>query len=110
MKRLLLSVLVLAGCSTASEVSPDTSDSLSISGPAAAANRAEVPVPLNVTCPRSGKPVAADSLTEYRGYVVGFCNTHCRDDFAANVDERPDDTSFFDAAIAAFESASARLP
>jgi hypothetical protein len=59
--------------------------------------------PINAVCPRSGKPVAADSMTEYRGYVVGFCNTHCRDDFAANVTERPDDTSVFDAAIAALQ-------
>ena len=55
--------------------------------------------PVNDTCPRSGKPVAADSLTEYRGHVVGFCNTHCRDDFVANTAERPADRAFFDARI-----------
>ena len=34
---------------------------------------------VNETCPWSGKPIAADSLTEYRGAVVGFCNPGCRD-------------------------------
>ena len=34
---------------------------------------------VNETCPWSGKPVSADSLTLYRGKVVGFCNTGCRD-------------------------------
>ncbi|MFL5153854.1 MAG: glutathione S-transferase, partial [Microvirga sp.] len=29
---------------------------------------------VNETCPWSGKPIAADSLTLYRGAVVGFCN------------------------------------
>jgi hypothetical protein len=36
---------------------------------------------INAVCPWSGKPVAADSLTLYRGSVVGFCNTGCRDKF-----------------------------
>lgn len=36
---------------------------------------------VNETCPWSGKPVSADSLTLYRGRVVGFCNTGCRDKF-----------------------------
>lgn len=36
---------------------------------------------INTTCPWSGKPVAADSLTLYRGQVVGFCNRGCRDKF-----------------------------
>ncbi len=34
---------------------------------------------VNEVCPWSGKPVAADSLTLYRGSVVGFCNPGCRD-------------------------------
>ena len=55
--------------------------------------------PLNEHCPRSGEPVAADSLTRYRGVVVGFCNPHCRDDFAANVAARPRDRAFFDALL-----------
>ena len=38
---------------------------------------------VNDTCPWSGKPVSADSLTRYRGQVVGFCNTGCRDKFEA---------------------------
>jgi hypothetical protein len=36
---------------------------------------------INETCPWSGKPIAADSLTEYHGAVVGFCNPGCRDKF-----------------------------
>ncbi len=36
---------------------------------------------INDTCPWSGKPVSADSLTLYRGKVVGFCNPGCRDKF-----------------------------
>ena len=38
---------------------------------------------VNASCPWSGKPVSADSLTLYRGKVVGFCNTGCRDKFEA---------------------------
>ena len=38
---------------------------------------------VNETCPWSGKPIAADSLTRYAGAVVGFCNPGCRDKFAA---------------------------
>lgn len=36
---------------------------------------------INDVCPWSGKPVSADSLTRYKGKVVGFCNTGCRDKF-----------------------------
>ncbi|HEX8735259.1 MAG TPA: hypothetical protein VF721_08065 [Pyrinomonadaceae bacterium] len=59
--------------------------------------------PINKYCPRSGKPVVDDSLSNYRGFVVGFCNQHCRDDFQANVSERPKDTIYFDAVIKEFE-------
>ena len=38
---------------------------------------------VNDTCPWSGKPVSADSLTLYRGHVVGFCNPGCSDKFDA---------------------------
>lgn len=37
---------------------------------------------VNATCPWSGKPITADSLTRYAGAVVGFCNPGCRDKFA----------------------------
>ena len=47
---------------------------------------------VNQTCPWSGKPVAADALTRYRGHVVAFCNPGCRDKFEAA-------TAAFDAAI-----------
>ena len=36
---------------------------------------------VNEICPWSGDPVSPDSLTLYRGKVVGFCNTGCRDKF-----------------------------
>jgi hypothetical protein len=41
---------------------------------------------VNDNCPWSGKPVQADSLTLYRGRVVGFCNPGCRDKFEAAVE------------------------
>ena len=47
---------------------------------------------VNQLCPWSGKPVSADSLTHYRGAVVGFCNPGCKDKFEAA-------TKTFDAAI-----------
>jgi hypothetical protein len=59
--------------------------------------------PINKYCPRSGNPVAADSLAAYHGFVVGFCNQHCRDDFQANVTTRPNDTIYFDAVIKELE-------
>lgn len=40
---------------------------------------------INETCPWSGKPIAADSLTLYRDAVVGFCNPGCRDQFEGAV-------------------------
>jgi len=36
---------------------------------------------VNDVCPWSGKPVSADSLTLYKGKVVGFCNPGCREKF-----------------------------
>ena len=36
---------------------------------------------INEICPWSGEPVQADSLTEFDGHVVGFCNPGCRDKF-----------------------------
>jgi hypothetical protein len=36
---------------------------------------------VNTICPWSGKPISPDSLTRYRGEVVGFCNPGCRDKF-----------------------------
>lgn len=49
---------------------------------------------VNDVCPWSGKPVSANSITLYRGSVVGFCNPGCRDKFEAA-------TGVFDAALAA---------
>ena len=36
---------------------------------------------VNTVCPWSGDPVSADALTLYKGQVVGFCNSGCRDKF-----------------------------
>lgn len=36
---------------------------------------------INQTCPWSGDPVQADSLTEIEGHVVGFCNPGCLEKF-----------------------------
>jgi hypothetical protein len=47
---------------------------------------------INTVCPWSGKPIAADSLTRYRGSIVGFCNPGCRDKFEQAV-------TAFDAAL-----------
>jgi len=47
---------------------------------------------VNDRCPWSGEPVSEDSLTTYRGQVVGFCNPGCREKFEAA-------THAFDAAI-----------
>ena len=38
---------------------------------------------VNDACPWSGNPIQADSLTLYKGGVVGFCNPGCRDKFEA---------------------------
>ena len=40
---------------------------------------------INDVCPWSEKPIAEDSLTYYRGQVVGFCNPGCRDKFESAV-------------------------
>ena len=54
---------------------------------------------INNFCPRSGKPVSPDSLTEYRGHTVGFCNPGCRDDFAQDISASKNDTRYFDVII-----------
>jgi hypothetical protein len=60
------------------------------------APRARLPLKLadavNTGCPWSGKPIQNDSLTLYRGEVVGFCNPGCRDKFESA-------TRLFDTAI-----------
>ena len=48
---------------------------------------------VNAACPWSGDPVQADSLTQYKGMVVGFCTPGCRDKFEKA-------TALFDASIA----------
>lgn len=48
---------------------------------------------INDKCPWSGKPVDENALSLYKGQVVGFCNTGCRDKFEKA-------TLMFDAAIA----------
>jgi YHS domain-containing protein len=41
---------------------------------------------INANCPISGKPVAADSLMEYEGRVIGFCTQEHRQQFHVLVD------------------------
>lgn len=60
-------------------------------------------LPINKYCPRPGKPDSDESLVEYRDTVVGFCNTGYRDDFAANVEDRPSDGHSFDVLIKELE-------
>lgn len=36
---------------------------------------------VNEFCPWSGDKVSADSLTLYKGHVVGFCNPGCLEKF-----------------------------
>ena len=57
------------------------------------ANKLRLEDCVNDRCPWSGEPVSEDSLTLYRGQVVGFCNPGCREKFDAA-------TAAFDAAIA----------
>ena len=54
---------------------------------------------INETCPWSGDPVQADSLTEFEGHVVGFCNPGCLEKFERAI-------SHFKAAIAGVEDAA----
>ncbi|MEK1889201.1 MAG: glutathione S-transferase [Phyllobacterium sp.] len=48
---------------------------------------------INRNCPWSGDPIRQDSLTLFRGAVVGFCNPGCRDKFEKAVNH-------FEAALA----------
>ena len=45
-----------------------------------------IKIAINENCPWSGKPIDEGSLTTYKGQVVGFCNTGCRDKFVKAVD------------------------
>lgn len=54
---------------------------------------------INKFCPRSGEVVNDDSLTEYKGHLVGFCNPGCRDDFASDMANNQSDTDYFDVII-----------
>ena len=54
---------------------------------------------INKFCPRSGKPVSNDSLTEYRGHTVGFCNPGCCRGFENNDEKSPADQRYFDVVI-----------
>ena len=40
---------------------------------------------INTNCPWSGDAISDDSLTLYKGRVVGFCNPGCKDKFEAAV-------------------------
>jgi hypothetical protein len=55
---------------------------------------------INPTCPISGEPVAPDSLTTYKGHMVGFGEPEDRDKFAAAPNDFPDSIHHFDQRIA----------
>lgn len=68
-------------------------------GPAAIAARpVDAVTAINGDCPYSGKPVAADSLAEIAGVVVGFCNRFCRDKTVADPAAWPRAMALVDAA------------
>jgi hypothetical protein len=54
---------------------------------------------LNQYCPRSGNAIALNSLTQYEGHTVGFCNPACRDDFRTNMAHCDKDRAYFDVLI-----------
>lgn len=59
-------------------------------GPAALPARAVATgLAANATCPFSGEPVAADSLADIDGIVIGFCNPFCRDKVVADPEAWP---------------------
>lgn len=60
---------------------------------------------MNRHCPRSGRLVVTDALTTYRGHTVGFCNTGCRDSFAADPTACVADRRHFDRLVALREGA-----
>ena len=66
----------------------------------------ELPLAINRYCPHSGKSIAVDSLTDYRGFTVGFCNPGCRDDFARDPEKFPEDIGYFNALIMEHELAA----
>ena len=59
--------------------------------------------PINKFCPRSGQPIQANSLTNYKGQIIGFCNPGCRDEFAANPEAYPGDRTYFETLIKEYE-------
>ena len=50
---------------------------------------------INSNCPWSNKIVTKESLTLFNGNIVGFCNSGCRDKFAADPSKYPDIVQFF---------------
>lgn len=43
----------------------------------------------NMICPNSGKPVKPDTIAEYQGQFIGFCNQGCRDHFQNHPEDHP---------------------
>ena len=62
---------------------------------------------INENYPWSGNPIDEGSLTTYKGQVVGFCNTGCRDKFEKAVDLFDD---LIPAPLSALSSSSLNLP
>ena len=63
----------------------------------------------NRHCPRSRKPVSSDSIVDYRGYSVGFCNTGCSSSFANDPAASGMDCLYFDRLIARHSARAAYL-
>jgi len=63
----------------------------------------------NRQCPRSRKPVSSDSIVDYRGYPVGFCNTGCSSSFANDPAACSMDCLYFDRLIARHSAHAAYL-
>lgn len=55
---------------------------------------------VNTKCPFSGDPIVEGSLGLYKGRVVGFCNTGCRDKFIKDPSAWTDAMLYFDALFA----------
>ena len=54
---------------------------------------------INKFCPRSYKKIINEALSVYSGFVVGFCNANCRDDFNKDSNKAILDKQYFDSII-----------
>ncbi len=64
----------------------------------------------NAKCPWSNKPIAVDSLAQYQGVIIGFCNPTCRDKFIENPTAYADVLTLVDTAHQAMKTGTYRPP